>query len=152
MAEVLNNINVIAGAQHAQADDVVGGIEQVGTVRRRKHEMLVPVLGIVVEGNVFAFLVELGVGGLGQTLRQRGLAVKAMRKLAGRDQDLCMRAGSLAQTGIDGERRNSRIPARLIGQRQKKLLGGSVEVGKRNVGSVGGGGPESGRAGSLPGR
>ena len=58
MAEVLHDVQAVSVANHAQPDHVVGRVEQVRAMRGRKHQMFVAVFGVVVEGDVFALLVE----------------------------------------------------------------------------------------------
>ena len=62
MAEVLHNVEPVSAADHAQPDHVIGRVEQVRAMRRGLHEMLMALRGVEIEGNVFAFLIELRAG------------------------------------------------------------------------------------------
>ena len=53
--------------------------------------------------------------GLRETLRQGGLAIQLMRKSPRFPHGLRVNAGRLRKSCIDGERRRSGLPARLVG-------------------------------------
>src|SRR5581483_1213335 len=82
--EILRDIDVVAAADDADADGVVARVEDVGAMRRRRHERLVGVVGGIAAfgaaGNVFAERVEAQAGprDAGAELR---LAADAMGEL-----------------------------------------------------------------------
>ena len=59
VAEILHNIQPVSAAHHAQPDNVISRVEQVGSMRRRQHQMFVPAFGVEIERDVFAFLIQL---------------------------------------------------------------------------------------------
>ena len=63
--------------------------------------MFVAVPDVVVERNVFSFLIELEIRRGGETLGEGGLAVKLVRKLASCEHGLGMDTGRLRKAGID---------------------------------------------------
>src|SRR5262252_5707532 len=83
MAEVLNDVEAVSAPNHAQPDHVEGRVEQVGTMGRRKHEVFVAVLGVVVERDLFSLLLKFQSGGQSETLGEGGFTVKLRRKLPG---------------------------------------------------------------------
>lgn len=135
MAEVLNNIELVSAANHAQPDHVVGRVEQVRAMGRRKHEVFVPVLGVIVKRNIFSLLIEQEARRRTKALRQRRLALKLMRELMRVEHALGVLVGGAGKSGIESQRRNSCLTARLVGQGQKLLLGLKLIINKRNVGS-----------------
>ena len=72
MSEILHDVEAVSVANHAQTDDVVRGVEQVGAMRRRKHQMLVAMFGIVIEGEIFALLVQQKIRGRRQAFGRDG--------------------------------------------------------------------------------
>ncbi len=116
VAEILDDVETVSTANHAQPDHVVGRVEQVGAVRGRKHEMLVAVWGVVIEGDVFSFLIELEVGAVGQPNGEGGLAFKFMGKLARFEHGLSVNARGFGESGIELQRGGSGLLAGLIGQ------------------------------------
>ena len=111
VAEVLNDVELVSAANHAQPDHVVGRVEQVRAMGRRKHEMFVPVLGIIVKRNVFSLLIEQEACRDAKALRQRRLALKLMRELVGAEHDLRMLVGGAGKSGIKSEGGNSCLMA-----------------------------------------
>ena len=77
--------------------------------------MFVSALGVIVDRNVFSLLFKLELRGRSETLRQRGLAIKLMRKSPRFQHGLRVHAGRLRKSGIHRERLRSGLPARLIG-------------------------------------
>src|ERR1043166_4453521 len=96
--------------------------------------MFVAVLGVVIECDVFSFVIKQEGSGGGQALRQGGLAVKLMRQLTRFEHSLRVDAGGGRKSAIEFESRHTGLAARLIGQRQKLLLGLEFFVVEGNVG------------------
>ena len=115
MAEILHDVQPVSATNHAQPDHVVGRVEQVRAVRRGKHEMLMSVLGVRVERNVFSLLIELEMSGRRQPLRELGLAVELMRQSPRCQHGPRVNSCSLRKFCIQGKGRRSRLPARLVG-------------------------------------
>jgi len=122
VAEIFDDIKPFSAPHDSHPDYVVIRIEQVRPVRRRKHQMFVAMLGIVVVGNILSLLIELEFGRVRQTLWQRRLAVKLMRKLLRLDHRLGVNAGGLRESGIQREGLRSHFLARLIRHRKEGLL------------------------------
>ena len=76
MAEILHDIKPIAAMDHAQTDYVISRVEQVCTMRWRKHQMLMTSFGVEIKSDVFTFLIELRVRRGCETLREGGLTIK----------------------------------------------------------------------------
>jgi len=83
VAEVLHDEEAVSAANYAQADDVIGRVEQVGAMRRGEHEVFVAIGGVVVEGDVFALLIELELRRSGEAYRQGRLAIELVGELIG---------------------------------------------------------------------
>ena len=99
--------------------------------------MLVAVLDIGVERNVLSFLIQLEFGSGGETLGEGGFAVKLVRELSRVEHGLRVGAGRLRKSGIEAQRRRSRLLARLIRQLQEMLFCLGLGIEKRNVGGRG---------------
>ena len=97
MAEILHDVEPVSAADHAQPDHVVSRVEQVGAMRRGKHQMLLGVRGVEIERDILAFLIELRASCSCQALRQRGLTFELMRKLTRRKHCLRVSACGAAQ-------------------------------------------------------
>src|SRR4029077_21235051 len=113
--EVLHNVESVSVANHAQPNNVIGRVEQVRAMRGGEHEMLMSVLGVVVEGYVFSLLFKLELSRRRETSWQRGLAVKLMRNSPRFQHGLRVNAGGLRESRVNRERRRSGLPARLVG-------------------------------------
>ena len=85
--------------------------------------MFMPILGVVVERNIFCLLCQLELSGRSQTLGQGGLAVQLMRKSLRFQHGLSMIAGRLRQSGIELQRRRARMLTRLVGEYEQLLFG-----------------------------
>src|SRR5579872_2551459 len=105
MAEVLHDVQPVSAANHTQPDHVIGRVEQVRAMRGRKHEMFVPVLGVVIESNVFSFVIKKQGSGGGQPLRQGGLDVKLMRQLTRFEHGLRVDTSGGGKSAIEFESR-----------------------------------------------
>ena len=109
--------------------------------------MFMPMLGVIVERNVFPFLLKLELGGRRQPLRQGGLAVQLMRKPLRSQHGLGMNAGRLRKSCIPREWRCPGLLTRLIGEYQELLFRLNI---KPCSGSLSSGGLQSGLLGQLP--
>ena|SRR5580704_10234697 len=113
--------------------------------------MFVSGLGAVIEGNVFALLIESELGRRRQTLEQGRLAVKLMRELSRFEHGLRVRTCCLTESGIEGEFRRSRLLARLVRQCEKLLFGLNLGTVEGDVGSRRGRGLQRGSLAGLSG-
>src|ERR1700679_1850575 len=100
--------------------------------------MLMPISSVVIESDVFAFLIELRGGRGGKALRQGGLTIKLVRKFARRKHRLGMGASRTGQAGIECEAWCAGLRPGLIREIEKLLFGAGVVGDKRNVGRAGG--------------
>jgi len=75
--------------------------------------------GVVVEGDVFSFLIELQFGGGGKALRERWLSGELVGELTRVEHGLRVDACGLGEAGIESQRRSVELGAILIGQLQK---------------------------------
>jgi hypothetical protein len=114
--------------------------------------MFVAVLGVIIERNVLAFLLELEICCGCETLGQSGLAIELMRKATRFEHGLCVNAGGLRKACIHDERRRSGLPARLIRQDQQLLFDLKVIGFEGDVGCIRGGFENSRIAGLSRGR
>ena|SRR3984885_491508 len=109
--------------------------------------MFMAMLGVIVERNVFPFLLQLEFGCRRQALRQGGLAVQLMRKPLRSRHGLRVNAGRLRKSGIHREWRCPGLLTRLIGESQELLFRLNI---KRWIGSLSSSGIQSGLLGRLP--
>src|SRR5579871_2573821 len=103
MGEVLHDVEAVSATNHAQPNHVVGRVEQVRAMRWGEHKVLVTVLGVIIESDVFSFLIEQEMSRGREALGQGGLTVKLMRELLGIEHDLGMGAGGFGETGVEGQ-------------------------------------------------
>ena len=82
MTEVLHDVEAVSVANHAQPDHVVGRVEQVGAMRGRKHQMFVAMQRVIIESDIFAFLIQKQTAGRGEALWEGGFVAKLMRELS----------------------------------------------------------------------
>ena len=94
-AEILHDVKAVTIAYYAEPNHVVRGIEQVRAMGRRQHEMFMPMLGVIIERNVLALLLELEVRCGREALRQCGLAIELVRETPRFEHGLRMHASSL---------------------------------------------------------
>ena len=79
--EVFHHIEPTRIADRAKAGDVVAGVEQVLTVRRREHEVRRCGGGADIDGDIFAGTVQQQTAGSRQAMREGGLGAELVRKL-----------------------------------------------------------------------
>ena len=100
--------------------------------------MFVAVLGVIVERDVFSFLVKLELGRERETLGEGGFTSKLMRQLLRIHHGYGMDAGGIGESGIECQRTDACLATRSIGQLKKILLGLEFVVVKWNIGRSGG--------------
>ena len=96
--------------------------------------MLMTLRGIEIEGNVFAFLIQLRAGRGSQALGQGRLALEAMGQLTLGNHLFRVQAGSAAHACIENQPRRSELRSGLICQIQEKLFGLRVVITERYIG------------------
>ena len=133
VAEILHDVKPVSAADHAQPDHVIGRVEQVRAMRRGLHEMLMALRGIEIEGNVFAFLIELRASFGSQTLREGRLTFEPMGKLTLGNHLFRMYTGGPAHTRVEGQPRRTELRSGLICKIEKQLFGLRIVVAERDI-------------------
>ena len=114
--------------------------------------MFVAVLGIVIERDVLAFLIQQEIAGCGEAVGEGWLATKLVRKLFGFEHGLRMNARGLRESAVERKGRGSGVLARLVCEYEKLLFGVKFGIAKRDVGTSGGGWLKRRRRAGLGGR
>src|SRR5947209_8341079 len=101
MAEIFNDVEAVSVTNRAQPEHVIGRVEQVRAMGRRKHQVLMSLLRVGIKGHVFSLAIELEARGRCKAKREGGLAVKLVRKLPSFEHGLRVRARGLRKSRIN---------------------------------------------------
>ena len=95
--------------------------------------MFVSAFGVEIEGNILAFLIELGVSYACEALGQRGLTNKLVRKLPRRKHRFGVDPSRLAKANIKRQWRRAGLRSGMVRKFEEYPLGLSVVVAEWNV-------------------
>ena len=96
--------------------------------------MFVPVLGIVIEGDIFSLLLEQELSCRRDTYGEGGLPDKLMGELSRLKHGHGMVASCLRESSVEREWGSTGLPAGLVGEHQQLVLDLRFVLGERNVG------------------
>jgi hypothetical protein len=115
MAKILHDVEAVATGNHAQPYNVESRVEQVGTMWRREHQVLMSAFHVGIESDILSVLLKQQIAGSGQPVSQGGLAVKLMRDITRLKHGLSVPARRQRKAAIQNQGRGSRFGSRLIG-------------------------------------